>query len=196
MARRVIRRDVARDLAGLLRAAAPRAGRTRVMAIDGRSGAGKSTLAALVAEELGGVPVVRLEYLYGGWDGLRRGVDLLVADVLAPLAAGRTARVPRYDWAAGAWRAPVELRPPQTLVVEGVGAGARPAAPYASLLVWLEADEGTRERRALARDGETYRPYWARWAAQEAELFSHDPVRDRADLILRTDAPESADGPR
>lgn len=183
-------RDVAAGLAGLVRGAPPRAGRTRVLAIDGRSGAGKSTLAALVAGELAGTPVVSLESLYGGWDGLRYGVELLVSDVLAPLAAGRPARVPHYDWVAGVWRAPIELSPPETLVVEGVGAGARPAAPYVSLLAWLEAGARTRERRALARDGETYRPHWARWAAQEAALFAADPVRDRADVVIRTDAPE------
>lgn len=182
-------RDVAGDLAALLRAATPRAGRTRVIAIDGRSGAGKTTLAALVAEELGGAPVVSLEYLYDGWDGLRRGIGLLAGEVLAPLAAGRTALVPRYDWTAGAWSTPVELSPPEVLVVEGVGAGARPAAPYVSVLAWLEADRRTRERRALARDGETYRPHWARWAAQEDALFAGDPVQDRADVIVRTDAP-------
>lgn len=185
-------KDVAGDLAGLLRAAPARAGRTRVLAIDGRSGAGKSTLAALVAGALGGAPVVSLESLYGGWDGLRRGAGLLVSDVLAPLAAGRPVRVPRYDWVAGVWREPVELSPPETLVVEGVGAGARAAAPYVSLLAWLEAGARTRRRRALARDGDTYRPHWDRWAAQEAALFAADPVRDRAEVVVRTDAPESA----
>src|SRR5690349_19354104 len=119
----------------MLRAAPPRAGRTRVIAIDGRSGSGKSTLAALLGAELD-APVVSLEDLYGGWDGLENGVDLLVAEVLAPLAAGRTARVPRYDWATGAWAAPVPLPPPALLIVEGVGAGARRAAAYASVLVW------------------------------------------------------------
>ena len=73
-----------------LRAAVPRAGRTRVLAIDGRSGAGKSSLAAAMSGELG-APVVSLEDLYGGWDGLENGIDLLVSEVLEPLAAGRAA---------------------------------------------------------------------------------------------------------
>lgn len=129
-ARRMALKDVAGDLAGLLRAAPARAGRTRVLAIDGRSGAGKSTLAALVAGALGGAPVVSLESLYGGWDGLRRGVGLLVSDVLAPLAAGRPVRVPRYDWVAGVWREPVELprRRPVRLPA-GVAGGRRPHPP-------------------------------------------------------------------
>ena len=80
-------------------------------------------------------PVVALEDLYGGWDGLERGIDLLVSAVLEPLAAGRAARVPRYDWVAAAWDAPWALEPPEVLIVEGVGAGATRAAAYESLLV-------------------------------------------------------------
>jgi uridine kinase len=177
---------VVRDLGVLLRAASPRAERTRVVAIDGRSGSGKSTLAALLHEELD-APVVSLEGLYGGWDGLENGVDLLVSDVLVPLAAGRMARVPRYDWGNGVWEAPVEVSPPGLLIVEGVGAGARRAAAYASVLVWLEAADQTRRRRALDRDGDTYAPHWERWAAQEAEMFRREGTRDRADVVLRTD---------
>lgn len=177
---------VARDLGELLRAASPRAGRTRVIAIDGRSGSGKSTLATLLHDELD-APVVSLEDLYGGWDGLESGVDLLVSDVLAPLAAGRTARVPRYDWVNGVWDAPVALPPPGLLIVEGVGAGARRAAAYASMLVWVEAAEQTRRRRALHRDGDTYAPHWERWAAQEAEMLMREGTRERADVVLCTE---------
>src|SRR5215471_8082654 len=99
----------------------PRAGRTRVLAIDGRSGAGKTVLAKRLASELN-APVLSLEDLYGGWDGLERGIGLLVSEVLEPLAAGRAALVPRYDWVAGEWAEPVALEPPEVLIVEGVGA--------------------------------------------------------------------------
>ena len=94
-----------------LRLAAPRAGATRVVAIDGRSGAGKTSLAAALASQLG-APVVSLEGLYGGWDGLEHGIVLLVSEVLEPLAAGQAARVPRYDWVAQEWADPVLLEPP------------------------------------------------------------------------------------
>src|ERR1700728_2648413 len=47
-------------IAGLTRRAGPRAGKTRVLAIDGRSGAGKTSLAARLRCELGG-PVVGRE---------------------------------------------------------------------------------------------------------------------------------------
>jgi cytidylate kinase len=73
-----------------VRRAAPRAGRTRVVAIDGRSGSGKTSLAAALRDQLQ-APIVSLEDLYGGWDGLERGIDLLVASVLEPLTARRAA---------------------------------------------------------------------------------------------------------
>ena len=137
-----------------LQGAPARAGRTRVLAIDGRSGAGKTRLAAELSAELGAA-VVSLEDLYGGWDGLERGIDLLVSAVLEPFAAGRAARVPRYDWAAGSWAEPLPLEPPDVLIVEGVGAGARRAARFESLLAWLEAPADVRKKRALDRDGKS-----------------------------------------
>lgn len=156
---------------------------TGIVAVDGRSGSGKTSLAAKLAVELGG-PVVALEDLYGGWDGLERGIDLLVSEVLEPLSVGRAARVPRYDWVARAWGAPWVLEPPEVLIVEGVGAGARRAAAYASMLIWLEEPAAVRKRRALSRDGATFAPYWDMWAAQEDALLARERTQDRADLVI------------
>jgi uridine kinase len=180
------------ELAGLVaaelgRRAAPKAGRTRVVAVDGRSGAGKTSLAARLRSALG-APAVTLEDLYGGWDGLERGIDLLVSEVLEPLSAGRPARVPRYDWVTAAWEAPWVLAPPEVLIVEGVGAGARRAAAYASLLIWLEEAESVRKKRALDRDGATFAPYWDMWAAQEDAMLARERTPDRADIVLDSTA--------
>jgi uridine kinase len=186
-------RNIVSDVAGgriegllaaeLGRRAVPKAGRTRVVAIDGRSGAGKTVLAAGLRSELG-APVVALEDLYGGWDGLERGIDLLVSEVLEPLSAGRAARVPRYDWVADAWGAPWVLEPPEILIVEGVGAGARRAAAYESTLVWIQAAASVRKKRALDRDGETFAPYWDRWAGQEEAMLAREHTPDRADVVI------------
>lgn len=170
----------------LLRKSEARCGRTRVIAIDGRSGAGKTTLAEALAAGLS-APVVSLEYLYGGWDGLTRGVDLLVTRVLEPLAAGQTAYVPRYDWVRETWDEPTPLDPPETLIVEGVGAGARRAATRASMLVWLEAPASVRKKRALDRDGVTFAPHWDRWAAAEDAMLARERTPQRADLVIRAD---------
>ena len=170
-------------IAAAARRAAPQAGATRVVAVDGRSGSGKTSLAALLSGRLR-APVVSLEDLYGGWDGLEHGIDLLVSAVLEPLAAGRAARVPRYDWIAGKWAVPVVLEPPDVLIVEGVGAGARRAAAFESVLVWLEVPAPARKQRAIARDGATFAPYWDQWAAQEDLMLARERTPDRADIIL------------
>src|ERR1700722_16944682 len=152
---RIIAGDrVTRIVAGLA-SATPRAGGTRVVAVDGRSGSGKTSLAAALRDRLR-APVVTLEDLYGGWDGLEHGIDLLVSEVLEPLGAGLAARVPRYDWVTAAWRPPWLLEPPKVLIVEGVGAGARRAVTYESTLIWMQAPEVVRKKRALDRDGETF----------------------------------------
>jgi uridine kinase len=178
-------------IAELARRAGPSAGKTRVIAIDGRSGAGKTSLTAGLRVELG-APVVSLEDLYGGWDGLERGIDLLVCEVLEPLSAGRAARVPRYDWGAAAWATPWVLEPPEILIIEGVGAGARRAAAHESVLVWITAAEAVRKKRALDRDGATFAPYWDIWAAQEDAMLAREHTPDRADFIITaTGADES-----
>jgi hypothetical protein len=167
------------------------AGGTQVVGIDGRSGAGKTSLAASLGDELK-APVVALEDLYGGWDGLEHGIGLLVSAVLEPIAAGRAARVPRYDWVAGAWADPWVLEPPAVLIVEGVGAGARPAAAYESALIWLEAPAPVRRRRALDRDGATFAPHWDRWAAQEDAMLAREQTAARAGLVIADTADTAA----
>ncbi|HXR14517.1 MAG TPA: hypothetical protein VN740_07630 [Solirubrobacteraceae bacterium] len=172
-------------LVAALAAAPARAGDTRVLAIDGRSGAGKSTLAGAVAAALG-APLVSLEDLYGGWDGLEHGIALAASAVLGPLAGGRAAAVPRYDWREQRWAEPWPLEPPAALVLEGVGAGARELARYTSVLVWLELAEGARRERALHNRGdrELYAPHWERWARQEEAYIERERPRERADVVL------------
>ena len=183
-----------RELATRVRAGPARCGGTRLICVDGPSGAGKSTLAARLAAALDDPPLLHMDDLYPGWDGLAAAVPLLFEQVVAPLAAGRPARYRRYDWDRGEFAETRELGRPDQLLIEGVAAGARPVAPYTSLLVWVEAPRDERLRRGLARDGETYRPHWERWAAQEAAHFAVDGTRARADL--RVDgAPKIAHDP-
>lgn len=173
------------ELAARVRDGPARAGGCRVVAIDGRAGAGKSTLARRLAALLP-APVLPMDDLYPGWDGLAAAVPALVADVLEPLSAGRPPTYRRWDWAADGWGGPVTLPWRPYLVVEGVGSGARRAAPYLSLLVWAEAPDDVRKERALARDGDGFRPHWDRWARQEEDLLGVERTRERADLVVDT----------
>jgi uridine kinase len=175
--------DLLERIGELARAAPPRAATTRVIAIDGRAGAGKSTLARRLAEQIE-APIVQLEQLYPGWDGLQGGIDLLVEAVLVPLAAGRIAQVPRYDWLVHRFIEPWPLEHPELVIVEGVGAGARAPVAFASVLVWLELAADLRRQRALDRDGEVFRPHWERWAEQEDVLLAREQTPGRADLVV------------
>jgi hypothetical protein len=161
----------------------PSAGSCRVVAVEGRSGSGKTTLARAVAAGLG-APLLHMDDLYAGWDGLREGVAALHEWVLAPMAEGRPAVWRRWDWAAGAYAGEHPVPGSDWLLVEGVGSGGRVLRPYLSGVVWIEAPAAVRKRRALARDGQTYAPHWTRWARQEDAYYAADQVREAAGLII------------
>ena len=158
-----------------------------MIALDGPSGAGKTVLAAELAAFLrqrgSAVTVIGMDDLYPGWLGLEAGVARLVEGVLRPFAEGSpTVTLRRWDWGQdieGAWQ---QIEPADLLVVEGVGCGARACAPYVDLLAWVDAPEPVRRARALARDGETYAPYWQLWAAQEATHFRREGTRERSEV--------------
>jgi uridine kinase len=180
------------ELAERVLAGPARCGSTRLVCVDGPSGSGKSTLGRRLAAALhdpvrGDPPLVHMDDLFPGWDGLSAAVPLLYEQIVAPLAAGGPARYRRYDWDRGEFAETRDLGRPELLVVEGVAAGARPVAPYTSLLVWVEAPQAERLRRGIERDGEAYRPHWERWARQEAAHFAADGTRARADLRLDGD---------
>ncbi|MBJ7342405.1 MAG: (d)CMP kinase [Solirubrobacteraceae bacterium] len=181
-------------LAEQIRALRPSAGGVRVIAIDGPAGSGKSSLATELAEVLGEALVLNTDQLYPGWDGLAEGAQRLVDDVLLPLSAGLAATVRPWDWSSGSEGAPRELPACATLIVDGAGCGSRAAAPFLSMIIWLDAEPELRQQRALERDGEIFAPHWESWAEQERALFEREQTRQRADLIILTDddPPQSA----
>lgn len=159
-----------------------------VVVIDGRSGAGKSSLARrLVAAwpGRGRVQMVALDDVYPGWDGLAAGTDYARETILLPHARGLLGVWERWDWELDERAEAYAIDPSLPLVVEGSGLLTPEVARLADLTVWVEAPTDSRRRRALARDGETYRPHWDRWAAQEdAHIAAHDPAA-RAGLRVR-----------
>ncbi len=177
----------------LVGAAEPRCGGTLVIAVDGPSGSGKSTFAAALAGRLARAagtgsppPVVHMDDIYPGWDGLEAAVPLLAAGVLAPLARGEKAAYRRFDWEREEPAESHDVPAAPVLVLEGVGCGARACAPWLSVLVWMEAPARVRHARGLARDGEGYRPHWERWARQEEAHFARERTRARADVLVDT----------
>lgn len=145
-----------------------------LVALDGRSGAGKTSLAAQLASSLAAhmpVEVFHLEDTYQGWGGLAPAVEQwrrISQEIMSGQDAG--------SWHGWDWQSNQPTGPhPFTagarggvLLVEGVGAFC---GSY-HLGIWVELSDSERKRRALARDGETYRPYWDMWAAQEDALLA------------------------
>ncbi len=148
-----------------------------VVLIDGRSGSGKTTLAqALVARWplSGRVQLLALDSLYPGWDGLDEGVELARELVLNPHARGIVGVWQRWDWGRGEWAEAHAVDPSLPLIVEGSGVLTPVTSRLADVRVWLDSPPESRKRRALARDGDTFRPHWTRWAAQEDRHLSRD----------------------
>lgn len=170
----------------------PRAGSTRVVAIDGPAGSGKTTLAARLSGLLD-APVVHMDDLFPGWNGLAEATGKLVGWVLEPLAVGQQAVYRRYNWDRGTYAERVAVPESDILVVEGCASGSTAAAPYLSLLLWIDAPHDVRMARSLARDGEMFAPHWDRWAAQEKVLFRAERTRERADLVIDGDPPARHD---
>lgn len=151
-----------------------------VVLIDGRSGAGKTSLAwALVARWplRGRVQLVALDALYPGWDGLASGVELAREHILVPHARGLVGVWQSWDWDAEAMAEAHAVDPSLPLIVEGSGLLTEATARLGDVRVWLESPAAARKRRALTRDGDTYRPHWDRWARQEERhVAAHDPA--------------------
>lgn len=166
-----------------------------IIAIDGRSGAGKTTLAIELAARLREhhkVSLFHLEDIYPGWNGLAAGIERYVSTVLGPLHRGDPAEWVSWDWAAHYDGATRTTQPAEIVLVEGVGAAAEAASPFLSAVIWADSPEHDRRSRALARDGESYEPYWDEWAAQEQAWLAEDDVPARADVRVLNHADGAA----
>ncbi|WP_028275403.1 aminodeoxychorismate synthase component I [Arthrobacter sp. I3] len=156
-----------------------------IIAIDGRSGSGKTTLAIELAARLREhhkVSLFHLEDIYPGWNGLAAGIERYVTTVLSPLRRGENAEWVSWDWARHYDGETRTTRPAEIVLVEGVGAAAAAAVPLLDAVIWADSSDADRRARALARDGDTYEPFWDQWAAQEAEWLAADDVPARADV--------------
>lgn len=147
-----------------------------IIGVDGRSGTGKTSLAAQLEQELTAaghsVHVLHLDDFYPGWDGLFDGVEAWDA-LSVQLTEGIAGTYTPWNWEAGA---PGEVRTvdpaaTQVIICEGVGA----IAGACEVRILVTAPDEVRHERAMARDGDTFRPHWERWAAQEEALLAEIP---------------------
>jgi uridine kinase len=160
-------------------------GTTPVVVIDGFSGAGKTTLARELRRAADDVTVQSIEAFYLGWDGLAAGPVRAAEQLLEPLRRGAVPEVAPWDWRRG------EVAPSRRrvvsglLVLEGVGAAARPLRDAASLSVWVDAPAAERAARLREReDWATYAPHRAAFEAQEQALAAREGTRAAVDVVV------------
>jgi hypothetical protein len=139
--------------------------------IDGRSGAGKSEYASSLVRS-GEATLVSLDDVYPGWDGLDAGSWHIAQSVIIPISLGQPGRYRRWNWERGIPGEWVEVPSGTPLVIEGCGVLRSDIAGVQALRLWMDAPEKIRHERALARDGEMYRPHWKRWALQEDRFIA------------------------
>lgn len=158
-----------------------------VVLIDGGSGAGKSSLAARLVRRWpvsGHVQLIALDSIYPGWDGLDDGAERALEWILRPHGRGHLGTWRRWDWEAQAEAESHAVDPALGVIIEGSGILRPATARLADVRVWVESAEPARKARALARDGDTYRPHWDRWAAQERRHIERDDPRALATRIV------------
>ena len=158
-----------------------------VVLIDGCSGAGKSSLARRVAAEwpvAGRAQLIGLDSLYPGWDGLDAGAERAMEWILRPHGRGVHGTWRRWDWERSTEAEGHAVDPSLGVILEGSGILTPATAPLADVRVWVESAEAGRKARALARDGDTYRPHWERWAAQERRHIDRDDPRSLATRVI------------
>jgi uridine kinase len=157
-----------------------------LICVDGPAGSGKTTVAQEIAR-LAEAPIIRLDDLYPGWDGLFV-VDAVVLDLLRSLAEGRPGHYRRYDWITHEHQEARQVDPAPLLVLDGVGAGNRSWRDLITTLVWVEAPRAERLERAVARDGEHERDHLVGWMRDEDLLYAEQGTREAADLVIDTGA--------
>jgi uridine kinase len=154
----------------------------RLICVDGPAGSGKTTLADEIAE-LSGAPVLHMDDMFEGWDGLPR-ITSQLESLLRPMAGGRSGTYRRWDWPGNAWAETIVVPPAPLLVLEGVGSGSASIAELITVLAWVDVPYELRMERGLERGGVGVAEHWRQWAVDEQDLFARERTRERADVVL------------
>jgi cytidylate kinase len=180
------------ELAARLAQTEPRLGRTRLIAVDGRSGSGKTWLASELAAPLD-APVIHLDDLYPGWDGLAKTADLLAEWVIGPLSRQQPARWRRFDWDTMSYADWHTTEAAGVVVLEGSGSIRSALAGAYAARIWVEAPAAARRQRLRARpDWTAYEPFARQWAAGEDQLYRTEHTRRHCDVIVENPPPAIA----
>ncbi len=174
------------ELSALIAQRQPACGTTTVVALDGPSGSGKTSLATRTGRgRLAAAFCTSTTSIPAGTGSRRRRPSYALACSIASPPTRSATSLAGTGTAIDLGR-PCAYRPTPLLILDGVGSGASTIRPFLSLLLWVDAPLGVRKRRALARDGGAYEPFWDIWAEQEARHFAAEQTRIHADRIIDT----------
>ena len=144
-----------------------------LVALDGRCGSGKTTLSAQLARQFPQSITVHTDDFYlppasrvANWEQIpcaNMDLERLRAQVLTPARAGQAVPYRAYSCRAGAYL-PEQCFAPQPLVIS----------------------KEEQARRLLAREGERYSGFTARWIPLEEGYFAKFQIEQTVDFILDT----------
>ncbi len=160
-----------------------RPGPVRLVAVDGPGGSGKSTFAALLSAAAGDAPIIHTDD-FASADNPIDWWPRLLAQVIEPLADGRSAQYQRYDWPTESLMEWKTVDPAPIIIIEGVTSARREWSRHLSYVIWIETNRELRLQRALERDGEDALDDWQFWMAEEDAHYERDPTRQRADTVI------------
>ena len=138
----------------------PTVGRTHIIAIDGPAGAGKTTLAENLTE--------------------------LLSKIIEAQRKSQNFALPHFDWSTSKYSNPRDLKPPQILILEGVGSARAIVRDSATTTIWIEVDRTIGIERVIARDGAEIQSHMKQWLIDQEIYFTSDKKRESAQFILST----------
>jgi uridine kinase len=177
------------DVQELLGSVDPKAGTTRIIAIDGHGGSGKSTLAKLLARSLGAAAVHTDDF--ASWDNPKDWWPRLIEQVLEPIASGvRTLNYPRSAWWEGHNRVPVidEVVTP-VLILEGVSSLRHEFRRCISLGIFFATPPGICLERGILREegmgtAEQTTERWSQYFNDEVGYMTRDHPEEFAHILV------------
>ena len=196
---RVIRREYL-WIIPLLAAIDRRRGEKRrlVVALEGGSASGKTTLAALL-QRIYGCTVFHMDDFFlrpeqrteerlaepGGNVDRER----FAAEVLAPLAEGRSVQLVRYDCHSQSLCLPEEVSPTALTIVEGAYSMHPALAGAYDLTAFLKISPELQRQRVLLRNGPEWgERFFSTWIPMEQRYFAAMDPMGRSDILLEVQA--------
>jgi uridine kinase len=169
----------------------------KLIAIDGGGGAGKSTFAKHLQKCVPNSVIIHTDDFYKGpWDKRldHRNYEIhpffdwdrFDTEVMRPIEEGQQIQYHVYDWHAHTTDKVVSVPLDATIIIEGGSVTQKRFFDRYDFKIWIEANEGTRLKQALKRDGEHMRFLWEEdWLPVERNYIKKQRPAYTADMVVK-----------